>query len=157
MTKIDADKRIAKDRLYQLQPVFRQSLLALGQAAADAGLEPALLELVKQRASQMNGCAFCLHMHGADARRAGERPERLDVLAAWRETHCFTPREQAALLWTEALTAIADDHVPDAVYAEVRRAFSEAELAALTAAVIAINGWNRIAIAFRFVPAIAAP
>ncbi len=117
------------------------------------GLEHSLLELVKTRASQINGCAFCIDMHVTDAVKAGESHARLHLLNAWRETDLFTPRERAALAWTEALTLIADSHAPDDIYDEALRHFSEKELADLTWAIIAINGWNRLAIGFRFVPA----
>lgn len=148
--------RIERQALHDLQPTITQSLRALGQAAEKSGLEKSLIELVKLRASQINGCAFCLDMHSRDARMAGESQQRLDLLPAWREAPGFTEREQAALAWTEALTFIADNHVPDSVYAKVKLQFSDAELANLTAAVIAINGWNRIAVSFRFVPPVAA-
>lgn len=147
-------RRMPKDRLYALQPVLRQSLTALGKAAEEAGIEPLVIELVKLRASQINGCAFCLHMHAADARKLGERQERLDVLGAWREAGCFTPREQAAIGWTEALTRIAKHEAHDAAYEAVAANFSEAEIAGLTAAILAINGWNRLAIGFHMLPKI---
>ena len=115
-------------------------------------LEPALLELVRMRASQINGCAFCIDMHSKDARAGGETEQRLYALNAWRETPFFTDRERAALAWTEAVTLVSRDHVPDSVYEEVRPHFSEEELANLTLAVVAINGWNRLAISFRAVP-----
>lgn len=115
------------------------------------GLEHGLLELVKTRASQLNGCAFCLDMHTQDARAAGETEQRLYALSAWRETPFFTARERAALAWTEAVTTL-DGHVPDAAYEEVRSHFSDKELADLTWAVVAINGWNRVAIGLRAVP-----
>jgi AhpD family alkylhydroperoxidase len=115
-------------------------------------LEPSLLELVKMRASQINGCAYCLDMHSKDARAAGETEQRLYALNAWRETPFFTDREQAALAWTEALTLVTNGHVPDAVYAEARQRFSEEELVNLAMAVVAINGWNRLMIGFRGVP-----
>ena len=125
------------------------------QASVDAtSLERSLQELVKIRASQINGCAFCLHMHTRDARKAGESQERLDLLDAWREAPGFTPRERAALAWTEAVTLIADTHVPDNVYEATRCEFSEQELVDLTMAVVAINGWNRLMIAFRIPPAV---
>ncbi len=113
------------------------------------GLEPALLELVKMRASQINGCAFCLDMHSKDARAAGETEQRLYLLDAWREAPFYSERERAALAWTEALTQVADNHVPDEVYNEARLHFSEKELVDLSLAIVAINGWNRLAIAFR--------
>jgi AhpD family alkylhydroperoxidase len=115
-------------------------------------LESSLLELIKMRASQINGCAFCLDMHSKDARAGGETEQRLYTLSAWRETPFFTLREQAALAWTEAITLIADGNAPDDVYEEARKQFSEEELANLTLAIITINGWNRIAIGFRMVP-----
>ncbi len=114
-----------------------------------AGLEPALLELVKMRASQINGCAYCLDMHTKDARAAGETEQRIYALNAWRETPFFTPRERAALEWTEAVTRLADTHVPDDVYERVRREFDESEVVALTFAAIVINSWNRLAVSFR--------
>lgn len=115
-------------------------------------LEPSLLELVRMRASQINGCAFCLDMHSKDARAAGETEQRLYALNAWRETPFFTDRERAALSWTEAVTKVSESHVPDSVYEEVRKRFSEEELVNLTMAIVSINGWNRLAISFRAVP-----
>jgi AhpD family alkylhydroperoxidase len=115
-------------------------------------LEAPLLELVKMRASQINGCAFCLDMHSKDARAAGETEQRLYALNAWRETPFFSDRERAALAWTEAITLVAVDHVPDAVYEEARAQFSEEDLVNLTLAIVTINGWNRLSIAFRAVP-----
>ena len=120
-----------------------------------SGLEPALLELVKIRASQINGCAFCLAMHMRDARQLGEGEERLDLLPAWREAPLYTARERAALAWTEAVTLITDGHVPATLYETVRQEFGEKELVDLTYAVVAINGWNRLAIAFRKPPEVA--
>ena len=121
-------------------------------AATEAGLEPALLELVRIRASQINGCAFCIDMHTKDARAAGETEQRLYCLSAWRECPFYTDRERAALEWTEAVTRVADTHVPDDVFERARAQFSEKELADLNVAVIAINAWNRIAIPFRATP-----
>jgi AhpD family alkylhydroperoxidase len=117
-----------------------------------SGLEPALLELVKMRASQINGCAYCIDMHSKDARAAGETEQRLYGLNAWRETPYYTDRERAALLWTESLTNLQDGHVSDEVFEEVRRSFTDEELVNLTLAVNQINSWNRISIAFRAVP-----
>jgi AhpD family alkylhydroperoxidase len=117
-----------------------------------SGLEASLLDLVKTRASQMNGCAFCIDMHTKDARAAGETEQRLYALSAWRETPFFTQRERAALVWTEALTNIQQGHAPDEVYAEARTEFSEEELVRLTLAITQINAWNRIAIGFRVKP-----
>jgi AhpD family alkylhydroperoxidase len=115
-------------------------------------IDHSLVHLVKMRASQINGCAYCIDMHSKDARADGETEQRLYALDAWRETPFYTPRERAALAWTEALTNIRDGHVPDAAYEEARAEFGEEELVNLTMAVVAINGWNRIAIAFRNVP-----
>jgi AhpD family alkylhydroperoxidase len=129
-----------------------QALLTLQREIERAGLEPALLELVKMRASQMNGCAYCIDMHSKDARAMGETEQRLYALNAWRETPFFTERERAALEWTEAITTIAATHAPDDVYERVRRQFTEPELVALTFAAAAINVWNRLAIPFRVPP-----
>jgi AhpD family alkylhydroperoxidase len=112
---------------------------------------------VKLRASQLNGCAFCLNMHSVEARKLGERQERLDLVAAWREAPCFSERERAALAWTETLTLVAHDHVPDDVYATAKAPFTDEEFVNLTAAVVAINGWNRVCVAFRFMPPVDAP
>ena len=114
-----------------------------------AGFDERLLDLVRMRASQVNGCAYCLDMHSKDARAAGETEQRLYGLSAWEEAPYYTPRERAALAWTEAVTRVADTHVPDAVYEEVRPHFTDKELVDLTYAVMAINAWNRLAIAFR--------
>jgi AhpD family alkylhydroperoxidase len=116
------------------------------------GLEQSLIELVKMRASQINGCAFCLDMHSKDARRAGETEQRLYLLNAWAESPLYTPRERAALAWTEAVTHIADTHAPDAAYDGLRPHFSEKEIADLTILIGMINLWNRVAIGFRAVP-----
>ena len=117
------------------------------------GLDRALLELVKTRASQINGCAFCIDMHTKDARAAGESEQRLYALSAWREAPFYSERERAALAWTEAVTRLADGPVPDALYEELRRHFSEKEAVDLTLAVIAINSWNRLVATFRSPPA----
>ena len=135
--------------LARVAPQSLRPLLALDAQAASSGLEPALLELVKMRASQINGCAYCLDMHSKDARAEGETEQRLYLLDAWRETPLYTERERAALAWTEAVTLVADGHVPDAVYDEVSPHFTEQELVALTLAVVAINGFNRLNVAFR--------
>ncbi len=117
-----------------------------------SGLEHGLLDLVKLRASQINGCAYCIDMHTKDARARGETEQRLYALDAWEETPFYTERERAALAWTEAVTRVFDGHVPDAVYETARKQFSEKELVNLTLAIVAINGWNRLAISFRTVP-----
>jgi len=127
-------------------------MLALNKFAEESGLEHTLLELVKIRASQINGCAFCIDMHTIDARAAGESEQRIYLLDAWRESPFYTDRERAALAWAESLTLVSETHVPDDVYDEARRYFSEEELVKLTWAVVVINGWNRVCIAFRSEP-----
>jgi AhpD family alkylhydroperoxidase len=138
----------------RVAPAARAALTALSKAATDGGLDKALVELIKIRASQINGCAFCLQFHLRLARTAGVPQLKLDLLAAWREAGIYSERELAALEWTEALTKITPQGIDDAVYATATAAFSETELAALTAAVVGINAWNRIAIAYRFTPPI---
>lgn len=134
----------------KVSPGARHALLALQQYVnQESGLEPKLLALIEMRASQINGCAFCLNMHSKEARQQGETEQRLYLLTAWRETELFTPRERAALAWTEAVTLVASSQVPDEVYEQARKEFSEAELIGLTMAVIAINDWNRVNVAFR--------
>jgi AhpD family alkylhydroperoxidase len=117
------------------------------------GLDQGLLELVKLRASQINGCAYCIDMHTKKMRASGESEQRLYLLSAWEEAPLYTPRERAALAWTEAVTLIAQSHAPDAVYDEVRKHFTDEELANLTLAICAINSANRMSIAFRRMPA----
>jgi AhpD family alkylhydroperoxidase len=126
-----------------------RALLALQRQVESSGLERSLVHIMKIRASQINGCAYCIDMHTQDARAEGESEQRIYALSAWRETPFFTDRERAALEWTETLTLIATTHVPDDVYASVGQHFSESEMVALTFAVITINCWNRIAIPFR--------
>jgi AhpD family alkylhydroperoxidase len=127
-------------------------MMGLQQYVNGSGLEHSLLELVKMRASQINGCAYCLDMHSKDARARGETEQRLYLLDAWREAPFYTERERAALAWTEALTLVSENQVPDEVFEEARAQFSEEELVKLTLAVVAINGWNRVAIGFRAEP-----
>lgn len=129
-----------------------QAMRQLENYVHGCGLELDLLELVKFRASQINGCAFCIDMHTKDARAAGETEQRLYALTAWRETPFFTVRERAALAWTEAVTQVSTSGVPDDVYEQARQHFEEKELVDLTLAVVAINGWNRMAISFRKIP-----
>jgi AhpD family alkylhydroperoxidase len=133
-------------------PGAYQAMLGLERYLAASTLEPMLVHLVKLRASQLNGCAYCLDMHWKDLRAGGESEQRLYSLDAWRECPYYNPRERAALAWTEAVTRVADDQVPDAVYDEVRAHFDEAALADLTVAVATINAWNRLAIAARTPP-----
>ena len=130
-------------------PETYQAMVRLEQAVAASGLEHSLLELVKIRVSQINGCAYCLHMHTADARAAGEDEVRLHLLAAWRESSLFSPRERAALTWAESLTRIEQTQASDADYAALKVEFSEAEQVNLTFAIGAINVWNRLAVGFR--------
>jgi AhpD family alkylhydroperoxidase len=134
---------------YQAAPDAMNAMIALEKYIQGSGLEPTLIELVKTRASQINGCAFCLHMHTRDARARGESEERLYLLDAWRESSLYTPRERAALEWTEAVTLVAQTHVPDAAYEAARQQFDEGDLVKLTLLVNAINAWNRFAISFR--------
>jgi AhpD family alkylhydroperoxidase len=129
-----------------------QAMLALETYVRRSGLEHSLIDLVKTRVSQINGCAYCIDMHTKDARAAGETEQRLYALNAWRETPFYSERERAALEWSEALTLISQNDVPDEIYRKVREQFSEEELVKLTLAVVAINGWNRIAKPFRAVP-----
>jgi len=127
-------------------------MFGLEKYVDECGLEPALLNLMRLRASQLNGCAFCIDMHSKDLRAAGESEQRIYELDAWRETPFYSDREQAALAWTEAVTILGDGHVPDDVYEQARSQFSEKELIDLTLAIVAINGWNRLNIAFRTEP-----
>jgi AhpD family alkylhydroperoxidase len=136
---------------YKAAPEMMKALGALETTIQDSGLEISLIDLVKTRASQINGCAYCIHMHTKDARGRGESEERLYLLNAWRESPLYSDRERAALAWTEAVTLVSQTHVPDSVYEEVRKAFSEAEIVKLTMLVATINAWNRIAISFRSV------
>ena len=138
---------------YKASPEAIKAMVGLEQRIGKSSLEKSLVELVRLRASQINGCAYCVDLHSADARKAGESERRLATLSVWRETPFFTDRERAALEWTESLTLIADNHVPDAVWAAAQPHFSEEELVDLTLLVIAINGWNRLAISFRKLPA----
>ena len=135
--------------LYAMNQKSIEPMLAIEAYLKDCGLEHALMHLVKMRASQINGCAYCLHMHSSDALKDGEEAKRLFLLDAWEESNLYTPRERAALAWTEALTKVAETHAPDEVYAEVKAQFSEQEIADLTIAIGMINTWNRISIGLR--------
>lgn len=136
----------------KVAPGIMQAMQALEGYVHRGGLESTLLELVKMRASQINGCAFCIDMHTKDARAAGESEQRLYALDAWRETPFFSERERAALEWTEAVTLVFEGHVSDDVYERAIEQFSEKDLVDLTMTVVAINGWNRLAISMRAVP-----
>jgi AhpD family alkylhydroperoxidase len=137
---------------YKASPEAIKAMVALEQRIAKSSLEKPLIELVRLRASQINGCAYCMDMHSADARKAGEDERRLATLGAWRETPFFNDRERAALAWTEALTQVSVDHVPDGVWEAVHGHFSPEEMTDLTLLIVAINGWNRFSIAFRKLP-----
>jgi len=138
--------------IQKVAPEAYRAMLALSAYGRNAGLESELVELVKVRASQINGCAYCIDMHTKDARAHRETEQRLYGLAAWRETPFFTERERAALAWTEALTLISETHAPDDVYENARQHFSELELVNLTMAIVTINSWNRLMLGFRTVP-----
>jgi AhpD family alkylhydroperoxidase len=133
----------------RVSPAGLKAMLGLQKYVNSTALEKPLLELVKMRASQINGCGYCLDMHSKDAAAAGENPQRLHLLNAWREAPFYSDRERAALEWTEALTLVHEDHVPDPVFNSVREHFSDEELGDLSLAIVAINGWNRLCIAFR--------
>ena len=133
-------------------PAALKAVQGLEEYLAHCSLEPGLLHLIKMRASQINGCAYCIDMHSKDLRAAGETEQRIYALDAWRETPFFDDRERAALAWTEAVTLVAGEHVPDQVFEQAREYFQETELMDLTLAVATINLWNRIAISLRAVP-----
>lgn len=126
-----------------------EAMLGFEMKIHHLGLDPMLLELVKTRASQINHCAWCLDMHTKDARARGETEQRLYLLSAWKEAHCYTPKERAALAWTEAVTQISIREISDSIFKEVREFFDEKSLVHLTMAIISINGWNRLNVAFR--------
>ena len=140
---------------YQAAPDAIKALTALETQIQGSGLEQSLIELVKTRASQINGCAYCIDMHTTDARKNGESEQRLYLLNAWRESPLYTDRERAALAWTEALTLISETHAPDADYEAMRAQFSEKEAVNLTMLIGAINAWNRVAIGFRAIHPVA--
>ena len=130
-------------------PPAYEAMRGLERTVRESALEPLLLELVKMRASQLNGCAYCLDMHSKDARARGETEQRLHVLAAWQEAPFYNERERAALAWCEALTLLPETGAPDDAYEQVAACFDEDEIVALTLAIVAINGWNRFAVGFR--------
>jgi AhpD family alkylhydroperoxidase len=136
----------------EVAPEGVKALLGLQRVVHNSSLEKPLLELVKLRASQINGCAYCIDMHTKDARAAGETEQRLYCLSAWRECPFYTDRERAAMEWAEAVTLITEGHVPDELFERVRKQFSDEELVNLNYAVITINAWNRLAVTFRAVP-----
>ncbi len=136
----------------KVAPGAYHAMLGLEKYLHECGLEEGLLHLIKLRSSQINGCAYCLDMHWKDLRAIGENEQRLYSLDAWEECPYYTDRERAALAWTEAVTRVSETHVPDAVYEQAKKQFSEKELADLTLAIAAINAWNRLAIAGRTTP-----
>ncbi|MEM5327794.1 carboxymuconolactone decarboxylase family protein [Paraburkholderia sp. JHI2823] len=144
-----------KQRLdfYKANPNAIKALLALEEQIGKSSLDKSLVELVRLRASQINGCAFCVDMHATDARKGGETDRRLAAVIVWRETPFFTDRERAALEWTEAVTLVSEDHVPEVVWEAVKPHFSDEEMVDLTLLISVINSWNRFAISFRKMPA----
>ena len=156
MTDVTADtgRSASSARLdyRKVGPEAMRAMAALERFVLSSGLEPALVELVKLRASYINGCAYCVDVHTKDARVAGETEQRLYAIPVWRETPFFTPRERAALAWTESVTDVSHSGVPDDVYERARAEFAEPELLALTMVIIAINGWTRLAVSFRTEP-----
>jgi AhpD family alkylhydroperoxidase len=136
----------------KVSPSAIKAMLGLERYLHQSGLDARLLDLVRMRVSQLNGCAYCLDMHAKDLRAAGETEQRLYALDAWKETPFYSEKERAALAWAEAVTLISDGHVPDGVFESARGQFNEQELVDLTLAVVAINGWNRLNIAFRTIP-----
>jgi AhpD family alkylhydroperoxidase len=138
--------------IQKVAPQAYRAMAALETYVRNSGLEEGVILLIKLRASQINGCSYCIDMHTKDARANGESEQRLYALSAWRETPFFTDRERAALNWTEALTLISQSQAPDSVYAEVCQRFTELELVNLTMTIVTINGWNRICVGFRKVP-----
>jgi AhpD family alkylhydroperoxidase len=142
----------ARLNMAQAAPDAVKAMRALSGFSKEAGLEKSLIELINIRASQINGCAFCLNMHVRDARAAGEKDERLALVAAWRDAPVFSDRERAALAWTEALTRLSPESAPDELYNQARKHFSEAEMVKLSLAVAVINSWNRLMIGFRIPP-----
>lgn len=143
------DDRIQRLDYAAASPGALKAMYGLSQYSRSTNLEHSLLALVEVRASQLNGCTWCLEMHTKEARAAGETEQRLYLVAAWREAHCFSDRERAALAWTEAVTLVAQDHIPSEVYEAARKGFDEKDLVDLTIAIITINGWNRLNVAFR--------
>lgn len=139
---------------YQASPQAFQAMMAMEEYARNSGIEHSLLHLVKLRASQINGCAYCVDMHTTDARKHGETERRLYAISVWRDTPFFTPRERAALAWTESLTKLSQtSSVPEAYFDELKEHFSDKEMVDLTMVVIAINGWNRLCVSFGSMPA----
>jgi len=139
---------------YKTAPAMMKAVIALENFVQNCGLDPRLVELIKLRASQINGCAYCVHMHGRDARAKGENHERLLLLTVWRESPLYTDAERAALAWTEALTLLPETRAPDEVFEELRRHYSEEDIVKLTTLIGMINLWNRFGVGFRLVPSV---
>lgn len=144
----------ARADFYTASPDAMNAMMALEMAVGKLGLEPSLVELIKLRASQINGCGFCVDMHASAARKAGESERRLHLVSVWRETPFFSERERAVLAWTEALTLLAESGAPDADYAALAAVFSAKEMVDITLAIGTINSWNRLALGFRAMPAL---
>ena len=151
---IKTHTRLQSSDLKKFLPGLSPAIVALGKSAEPAGLEPELIELINLRVSQINGCAYCVQYHISNLQELGVAPAKMNLVVAWEEAGIFSEREEAAFAWAEALTLIAETHVPDASFEAARLVFSELELAGLTAAVCAINSWNRIAVTFRYAPEI---
>jgi AhpD family alkylhydroperoxidase len=152
MLGLEEDSMHPRIEVRKLVPGAMKAMGGLEHYVRQSGLPENLLHLIKLRVSQINGCAYCIDMHSKDLRAAGEGEQRLYLLDAWREAPFYSERERAALAWAEAVTLVTEGHVPDEVYEQARAQFSEEELVNLTVAVVAINGWNRLSIAFRNVP-----
>lgn len=150
------EPRIDRTSFEKVAPNVVRALLMLEKAVEDSGLEKTLTELIKIRASQINGCAFCIQYHLNIARKVGLAFEKMDLVAVWRDTSIFCERERAALAWTEALTRMSHQHVPDTLYEELRASFTEYETVFLTSAISTINAWNRIAGSLHFTPDVSA-
>jgi AhpD family alkylhydroperoxidase len=151
---IQSITRLARHDVKKLLPNLTPAVVALGESGEPAGLEEELIGLINLRASQINGCAYCVHMHIGELQELGVPQAKINLVVAWEEAGIFSEREQAALAWTEALTLIAETHVPDRAYEAARSVFSDLEMVGLTAAISTINVWNRIAVTFRYPPAI---
>ena len=151
---VAANPRVTNSYFKKLAPKFYSAIVALGETAEEAGLDAGLLELVFLRASQINGCAYCVQYHIKSAQSLGVSQPKLNLVVTWREAGIFSEREEAALAWAEALTLVADTRVPDDVYEATRKVFSEFEMACLTAAISTINVWNRLCVSYRFAPEI---
>jgi AhpD family alkylhydroperoxidase len=154
MVQMQTQTRMESRNLKKLLPGLYPAITALGESANAAGLDASLIGLVNLRASQINGCAYCVQDHISELEELGVPPHKMNLVVVWREAGIFSEREEAALAWTEALTLVAETHVPDEAYDAARSVFSDLELAGLTAAISTINVWNRVSIAYRYAPEI---